>query len=383
MAKRRKEKASHGEVVEEEKGTNVFGRHKLYGLNSDFTWGSILLLAVVLTYQPIWYAGFVWDDASHLTANPCIVGPLGLKEIWTTSAALICSLVLTVFWLEHAVGGLAPLPYHLVNVQEHGLGAILLWRILRKLRVLGAWLGAALWALHPLQVESVAWVCEMKNTQSSLFYLLTVFFPEMVRAKREQRPAKALGIYLYVTLCLFASLAMASKFSTAVLPAVLVLCACWMESRCDWRILVRLAPIFILAVIAVAATFELSSTDHAATAHPPWAGTWVERVARTGDVIWFYLGKLLWPYPLMMVYPRWLIDTGQWTSYLPLLAVIGLVLGLWLKRGPWGRPYFLCPDLFFHRAVAVPRAHRPVFLAVLLRRRSPPDAGRHGTIGVG
>ena len=81
MAKRRKEKASHGEVVEEEKGTNVFGRHKLYGLNSDFTWGSILLLAVVLTYQPIWHAGFVWDDASHLTANPCIVGPLGLKEM--------------------------------------------------------------------------------------------------------------------------------------------------------------------------------------------------------------------------------------------------------------------------------------------------------------
>jgi hypothetical protein len=203
MAKRRKEKASHGEVVEEEKGTNVFGRHKLYGLNSDFTWGSILLLAVVLTYQPIWYAGFVWDDASHLTANPCIVGPLGLKEIWTTSAALICSLVLTVFWLEHAVGGLAPLPYHLVNVLEHGLGAILLWRILRKLRVLGAWLGAALWALHPLQVESVAWVCEMKNTQSSLFYLLTVFFLRWFALRESNGQRKH---WEYTFMLLFASL---------------------------------------------------------------------------------------------------------------------------------------------------------------------------------
>ena len=134
------------------------------------------MLFIILTYMPVWQAGFIWDDDVVLTANPCIVGPLGLKEIWTTSAADICPLVLTTFWVEHALWGLGPLPYHLVNVLMHGACAVLLWRVLRGLRVQGAWLGAALWALHPVAVESVAWITEMKNTESGLFFLLSILF---------------------------------------------------------------------------------------------------------------------------------------------------------------------------------------------------------------
>src|SRR5471032_2537686 len=126
--------------------------------------GLLLVFAVILVYQPVWQAGFIWDDGDHLTANPCIIGPLGLKEIWTTSAAKICPLTLTTFWVEHALWGLQPLPYHLVNVLLHGACVVFLWRVLRSLQVPGAWLGAALWALHPIQVESGAWITEMKNT---------------------------------------------------------------------------------------------------------------------------------------------------------------------------------------------------------------------------
>jgi protein O-mannosyl-transferase len=99
-----------------------------------------------------------------------------LKEIWTTDNARYYPLVLTTFWLEHALWGLEPLPYHLVNVFMHGACAVVLWRVLRSLQIPGAWLGAALWALHPVQVESVAWISEMKNTQSGLFYLLSTLF---------------------------------------------------------------------------------------------------------------------------------------------------------------------------------------------------------------
>ena len=135
------------------------------------------MLAVFLIYTPVWWAGFIWDDADHLTANPWIVGPLGLKEIWTTAS--ICPLVFTTFWIEHAIWGLSPLPYHLVNVLLHWMSAIVLWRLLHMLKVPSAWLGAALWALHPVQVETVAWVSELKNTQSCLFYLiLDSFFYE-------------------------------------------------------------------------------------------------------------------------------------------------------------------------------------------------------------
>src|SRR5277367_1795621 len=150
----------------------------------DWLWGLILVLAVVVAYQPVWFAGYIWDDDDHLTANPCIVGPLGFKDIWTTSEADISPLTRSTFWVEHALWGLAPLPYHLVNILQHGVCAVLLWRVLRSLQVPGAWLGAALWSLHPVQVESVAWVAEMKNTESGLFFLLSIlFFVKGLKAK--------------------------------------------------------------------------------------------------------------------------------------------------------------------------------------------------------
>jgi len=107
----------------------------------DWLLGMILILAVILAYQPVWQAGFVWDDELFLKANPVIIDPLGLKEIWTTSAADICPLTLATFWVEHALWGLAPLPYHLVNVLLHGGCAIVLWRVLRSLQIPGAWRG--------------------------------------------------------------------------------------------------------------------------------------------------------------------------------------------------------------------------------------------------
>src|SRR3984893_12739220 len=92
----------------------------------NFKWvlGSLLVLITLIAYQQTWHAGFIWDDDSHLTKNPCIVGPRGFKEIWTTAAATYYPLVLTSFWLEHALWGLNPLPYHLVNVAMHAGCAI-------------------------------------------------------------------------------------------------------------------------------------------------------------------------------------------------------------------------------------------------------------------
>jgi tetratricopeptide (TPR) repeat protein len=303
----------------------------------DWLWGLILILLVILAYTPVWKAGFVWDDETILTANPCIVGPLGLKEIWTTRAADICPLTLTTFWAEHALWGLNPLPYHLLNVLLHGACAVVLWRVLLRLRVPGAWLGAALWAIHPVAVESVAWITEMKNTESGLFFLLSIlFFVKWFRAKELGGPT---GLNYALTL-LFAALAMASKSSTVILPVVLCLCAWWMEGRWYWRNVTRTVPIFLMAVAASALSIWTQGLQLAGVTDPQWVRTWPERLAAAGDAVWFYLGKLLWPHPLSTIYPRWQIDAGQWISYLALLALIVILSILWLKRELWSRACF-------------------------------------------
>jgi protein O-mannosyl-transferase len=305
----------------------------------DWLWGLLLILAVLLTYAPVWQAGYIWDDDRLLTGNPCIVGPLGLKEIWTTSAADICPLVLTTYWVEHALWGLAPLPYHLVNVLLHGACAIVLWRVLRSLRVQGAWLGAALWALHPVAVESVAWITEMKNTESGLFFLLSIlFFVRWLRAKDHDR--RTGGGWNYALTLLFAALAMASKSSTVILPAVLCLCAWWIEGRWHWHNLARVVPTFLMSIAACALSIWTLGVERAEVPGPQWVRTWPERLATAGDAIWFYLGKLLWPHPLVAIYPHWQIDAMQRVSYLPLLALIIILSVIWLKRERWSRACF-------------------------------------------
>src|SRR2546425_9729940 len=136
----------------------------------------VLIGLVFVAYARVLNCGFIWDDEAHVTQNPCVIGPLGLKEIWTSTRAVYYPLVLTTFWALHKFVGLNPLPYHILNVLMHAGSAVLLWRLLRQLGVHGAWLGAALWALHPVIVQSVAWVTELKNTQSCLFYLLSIIF---------------------------------------------------------------------------------------------------------------------------------------------------------------------------------------------------------------
>jgi tetratricopeptide (TPR) repeat protein len=340
MAKRSKrKKARSSEISAKAAGADAVAPPPPSWFSQDWVWGLILLLAVILVYQPVWYAGFIWDDDDHVTANPCIVGPLGLTEIWTTSLANFFPLTLTTFWVEHALWGLEPLGYHLVNVFMHGACAVALWRVLRSLQIPGAWLGAALWALHPVEVESAAWISETKNTQSGLFFLLSIlFFVKWLKMRGLDR--RSGGGWNYALTLIFAALSMASKSSTAILPGVLCLCAWWIEGRWQWRNLARVAPVFLMSIAGSALSIWTQTQELAAMADPQWVRTWPERLVAAGDAVWFYLGKLLWPHPLIVIYPRWQIDASQWVAYLPLLAVMIVLFILWFKRESWARPWF-------------------------------------------
>jgi len=343
MAKRSRRKKTGGEISAKVATAGAGAQQELAWLNCDGLWAFLLLLAVFATYSPVWWAGFVWDDSPLITNNPVIVGPLGLKEIWSTSAADICPLTLTTFWVEHKLWGLAPLPYHLANVFLHGTCAVLLWRVLRRLQIPGAWLGAALWALNPVQVESVAWISEMKNTESSLFFLLSIlFFVKSLTASASNFPFAAnwnYGLTLF-----FAALAMASKSSAVILPIVLCLCAWWVEGRWHWRNLVKTLPVYLMSLAAGIITIWTLKAHGAGDSHV--AHSLPQRLLVAGDAVWFYLGKLIWPHPLVFMYPRWIIDAARWSSYLPLLAVILIWFVLWLNRGSWARPWFFVVSYF-------------------------------------
>ena len=302
-------------------------------LRSRWFLGILLVAALLLAYGQLWHAGFLWDDDSHLTKNPCIVGPLGFVDIWITPAATYYPLVLSAFWLEHALWGLAPLPYHLVNLLLHASCALLLWKVLLELRIPGAWLGSALWALHPVQVESVAWVTEQKNTQSCLFYLLSILcFLRWL--DHSNGPLKFLSKPLswpYLLSLLFALLAILSKSSTVMLPMVLALCCWWREGTWTWRKLWALAPFFLLSASASLWTIW-EQKFHSGAVGAEWNQSLAEKLVLAGKVPWFYLGKLAWPDPLIFIYPRWNLDASLVFSWLPLLGVVLVLLLLWYKR---------------------------------------------------
>ncbi len=311
----------------------------------DWVWALFLIAFVFIAYSQVFRADFIWDDESHLTQNPCVIGPLGLKEIWTTTQAVYYPLVLTTFWVLHKFIGLNPLPYHALNVLLHAVSAILLWRVLRLLHVRGAWLGAALWALHPVMVQSVAWVTELKNTQSCVFYLLSILFflkweDQGVlppgSPQRQNRDRRSLVFALSLLSFLLATL---SKPSAVMLPFVLALCVWWMRGKIRWRDTLAFAPFALIS--AVASTWTIwEQRFHARAVGPEWVETFPERLIIAGKAIWFYLGKLVWPHPLIFIYPRWHVDSSNVVAYLPLMAAIATLIGLWFVRAQLGRAFF-------------------------------------------
>jgi protein O-mannosyl-transferase len=314
--------------------------------------GVALVLLLTLVYLRALSGEFIWDDENHVAANPTIVGPLGLTEIWTTARANYFPLVLTNFWLQHAVWGLNPFGYHVVTLAFHLGAVLLLWGVLRQLRVPGAWLGAALWGLHPVQVESVAWISELKNTQSAVAFLLAILFflrwseqpRSVVAAGAPGGPAagpvaaeaaprsRGRGFYFLALGC--ALLALLSKPSTVMLPAALALGLWWQRRRFAWRDVIGLAP--FLALSAFAAGWAIwEQKFHSGAVGPEWSQTPAERALIAGRVVWFYLGKLAWPQALSFVYSRWSIHAGSVAAWLPLALAIVALGWLWHARhGP-------------------------------------------------
>jgi tetratricopeptide (TPR) repeat protein len=311
----------------------------------DWLLGLLLLLATMVAYQPAWHAGFVWDDGAHITW-PELRSWHGLADIWLKLGATqqYYPLVHTFFWVEYKLWGSAPLGYHLVNILVHVFAALLLVRILRQLAVPGAWLAAFLFALHPVEVESVAWISELKNTLSTVFYLGSV-----LAYLRFDRQRKA-GAYI-LSLVLFL-MGLFSKTVIATMPAALLLVFLWQRKKLRWKEDVApLAPFFVAGIGMGMLTAWMERTlvigREAAATHL----SFMDRVLIPGRVLWFYLGKLAWPHPLLFIYPRWQVSGAVWWQYVFPAAALLLAAGLWAWRrrlgdGPLVALLFFAGTLF-------------------------------------
>jgi tetratricopeptide (TPR) repeat protein len=291
----------------------------------------------VLAYIPAYSAGFIWDDDYHVTRVHHLASVEGLARIWTDPESMIqyYPLVFSSFWVEYQLWGLNPMGYHAVNVLLHGLNAVLLWRILRHLAVPGAWMAAAVFALHPVHVESVAWVTEQKNTQSGAFYLgsmaafLRFSFPS-------DRTTNADAAWWYgLALVLFVG-ALLSKTVACSLPAALVLILWWKRGQVRLRDFLALVPFFVVGLGLAMLTLWLEK-HHVGAQGKGWNRSALEQCLMAGRAVWFYAGKLCWPQDLIFFYPKWHIDAGAFWQYLFPATAILFIMALWFARGRIGR----------------------------------------------
>src|SRR5467141_4384776 len=296
--------------------------------------GLVLTAVTIFAYRPAWNGGFLWDDDAYVTNNDLLTSSDGLRRIWFSldSPSQYFPLVYTTFRIERALWGLNPSGYHWVNILLHVANALLVWRVLARLNVPGAWLAGAIFAFHPVQVESVAWITERKNVLMGFFFLLTLLAWLAFVDERTKRPWS-----FYVLALILYMLALSAKTTACTLQAALFLILWLQKKAINWKRIFEILPFLVLglAMGLLAMWWERyhQGTSRAAiTFLSP-----IERVLVASRAVWFYLSKLIWPSNLTFIYPKWNISPAHPLDYAWLLAGIALCAVIYFARRYVGR----------------------------------------------
>lgn len=312
---------------------------KAAGIDRSFWLGLLFLsMMTLIAYSSVFSAGFIWDDDAYVLDNMQLRSAAGLASIWLEPGATpqYYPMVFTLFWAQFQLWGLNPFGYHLVNIVLHLLNALLLWNCLRRLDAPAPFWVACIFALHPVHVESVAWITELKNVLSTFFYLLALHaYLKFSGLRDREAPERKSLLFYAVSLGCFL-LALFSKTVSGSLPAAILLLVWWQKGCIAWREAGKLLPFFAMALFLGGQTARLE-VSHVLAKGPEWDFSLLERLLIAGRAIWFYAGKLFWPHPLMFNYPRWRIDAAAWWQYLFPLAAMALLALLWILRERIGR----------------------------------------------
>src|SRR5438093_416378 len=315
-----------------------------------------IIAAVAMVYLPAFRGDFVWDDFLLITGNPLLQNFSGLVEIWSGGrTADYFPLTNTIFWIEHHLFGANATGYHAVNILLQIANALLVWRLLTRLNIPGAWLAGLIFGIQPIHVASVAWISELKNLLAIFFALLSVLCFLELNDKPLRNSATA-----YVASLVFFALALLSKTQVVFLPVVLLLCAWWRgfgvppsggqsavhlpRPRKRGTPSVRTLPFFLLAIVLGLVTmwFQRRGIGEEEIV----IGALPRRIVNAATAIWWYAGHLFVPVRLMATYPNWRFDSPLVFEWLPLIALIGVLTALWHWRNRETRGAFFAVACF-------------------------------------
>lgn len=290
---------------------------------------AVILMVSLWIYSPVFDGDWLWDDDYLITANPVVQSPDGLASFWVApKTADFFPLTMSALWVMWKCFGMDSTGYHIVSVVLHALGACLIWALLRAMRLRGAWLAGLIFAVHPLAVESVAWVSELKNTFSLPFFLAAAFF--FVRFEDTGRRRfywAALGFFLA---------AMLAKSSAVMFPVVMLLYVWWRRDRIAWRDLWNAVPFFLISLLLGLVTLHFQHSRAIGNEPIPIGGL-DSRFAVAGMAIFFYLSKILWPALLLPIYPQWAANPPELSQFLAWPVLAGVLGVFWIRRKTWGR----------------------------------------------
>jgi tetratricopeptide (TPR) repeat protein len=296
--------------------------------------GLLLAAITIFAYRPAWNGGFLWDDDDYIIKNDLLTASDGLRRIWFSldSPSQYFPLVYTTFRIERALWDLNPSGYHWVNLLLHVANALLVWRVLARLSVPGAWLAGAIFALHPVQVESVAWITECKNVLMAFFFLLTLLAWIAFVDERTKRPWRFYGLALVLY-----TLALSAKSTACTLPAALLLILWLRKTPINRQRLISILP-FVVLSIGMGSLAIWWERYHQGTTRTlvPFLNP-IERILVASRAVWFYLSKIFWPSNLTFIYPKWNISAAHLLDYTWLVAGIVLCVAIYFLRRHFGR----------------------------------------------
>src|SRR6516162_9046331 len=294
----------------------------------------VLAAATIFAYCLAWHGGFIWDDDAYVINNELLSAPDGWQRIWFSldSPSQYFPLTYSTFRIEHALWGLNTTGYHWVNLLLHVANAFLVWVVLARLRIPGAWLAAAIFALHPVQVESVAWITERKNVLMGFFFLLTLL---AWIAFADERTRRRWIFYCLALICYV--LALSAKATACTLPAALFLILWLQKKPITMGRLIQIVPFIVLGVgMGLLAVwwerYHQGTNRDVFTFLGP-----IERILLASRAVWFYLSKIFWPSNLTFIYPRWSISPANLLDYIWLIAGIAACAAIYFIRRYVGR----------------------------------------------